>query len=432
LVKTLARDPSQLGAYLFNAVTMKLVLGSLLAAIAIAIAQAAGYPHETLLIIELGCLGMILAALNDILAAVLQAFEQMGRLALWQGIQLYAVGGIAIGLLLTHKGGVVAYALVIAVGAVIPLVANGYYLWPEVRGQMKLDLSLWRAMAVGGMPFFLWGALLLVYGSIDVLMLQGMTNSDVVGWYSLAYRWVGIPVALPMILATVVLPSLATLAHAHGPEFTRIVNRAVQIALFAAIPMAAGIALVANDIIHFLNYPAGFEHSVLLMQILAIHIPVVALDMVLATALTAKDRQKAWLVVGCAAVVVNPTLNLIAIPLTSHNYGNGAIGASMVTVTTEVVMMVGAIYLRPTGVLDRTTISFIVRCVGAALIMVPAVMMTAGLPLGMKIVVGTVTYACAAWALRLFSVRPAWNSLIRITGLFPDRGQTATVPSPAD
>src|SRR5262249_29605480 len=149
---------------------------------------------------------------------------------------------------------------------------------------------LWRAIGVGGMPFFLWGAILMVYGSIDVLMLEGMTNSDVVGWYTLAYRWVGIPVALPVILATVVLPSLSTLAHAHGPEFSRIVNRAVQIALFAAIPMATGIALVAGDIIQVLHYPAGFEHSVLLMQILAIHIPVVALDMVLATALTAKDR----------------------------------------------------------------------------------------------------------------------------------------------
>jgi O-antigen/teichoic acid export membrane protein len=312
------------------------------------------------------------------------------------------------------------------------LLAIGYHLWPEIQSGMKLDLKLWRAIAVGGMPFFLWAALLLVYGSIDILMLEGMTNSSVVGWYSLAYRWVGIPIALPLILATVVLPSLSALAHANGPEFARIVNRAVQIALFAAIPMATGMALVASDIIQFLHYPAGFEHSVLLMQILAIHIPVVALDLVLATALTAKDRQKAWLVVGCVAVVFNPTVNLIAIPLTTHRWGNGAIGASIVTVATEVVMMLGAISLRPAGVLDRATISFIIRCVGAALIMVPAVHMTAGLPLGMKIVAGIVAYACGAWALRLFSLRPVWNTLIRASGLFPDRGPAANVPNPAD
>jgi O-antigen/teichoic acid export membrane protein len=414
LVKTIARDPSQMGVYVFNGLVMKLIFGSLLAAVAVGVAHVAGYQRQTVLMIEVGCLGMIFAALNDVVAAGLQGTERMGRLALWGGIQQYATVGIAIALLLAHKG-VVIYTLVLAVGVVIPLVANGRHLWPEIRGHMTLDIRLWRAIALGGIPFFLWGALLLVYGSIDIVMLQGMTNNDVVGWYNLAYRWVGIPTVLPFILAVVALPSLSALAISNPAEYTRRVNRAIQVALLAAIPMAIGIALVATDIIRLLHYPAGFEHSALLIRILSLHIPVVAMDMVMATALTAKDRQKAWLVVGCVAVVFNPTMNLVAIPLTSRMFGDGAIGASVITVATELVMMVGAIYLRPAGVLDRQTVLFILRCLGAALIMVPVVYFGAGLPLVVKVLLGVVAFAVGAWALRLVSPRTASDSIVRIT-----------------
>jgi O-antigen/teichoic acid export membrane protein len=266
---------------------------------------------------------------------------------------------------------------------------------------------------VGGVPFFLWGAILLVYGSIDIVMLQTMTNSDVVGWYGLAYRWVGIPVVVPGIIAAVMLPSLSSLALVDTSQYTRLVNRAIQIVMFAALPMAAGIALVTGNIIHLLHYPPGFGHSVLLTQILAVHIPIVAMDMMLAIALTAKDRQKAWLVVGCVAAVFNPLLNLIAIPLTTHRFGDGAIGASVVTVATELVMMIGAIILRPAGVLDRPTVSFILRCAGATAIMIPAVLFAAGLPLALKVLIGVVTFACGALAFRVLTLREAWNLFLR-------------------
>jgi O-antigen/teichoic acid export membrane protein len=431
LVKTIARDPTQLGSYIFNGLAMKLVLGSLLAAVAIAITHIAGYHPQTARLVEIGCLAMIIAALTDVLVAGLQGIERMGKVALWTGIQQYVAGAIGIGLVLAHKG-VITYSLAFAVAGVVPFLACAYHLWPEIRGRMKLDLRLWRAIAGGGMPFFLWGALLLVYGSIDTLMLQAMTSSEVVGWYNLAYGWAGLPAALPIILASVVLPSLSSVAHANTSDFTRIVNRAIQIAFLVAIPMAVGLALVASDILRLLHYPAGFGHSVILIQILVFHVPIVAIDMILAVALTAKDRQKAWLVVGLIAVVFNPMLNLIAIPFTSHRYGNGAIGAAIVTVATELLMMIGAIYLRPAGVLDRATLSFLLRCIGAAVIMIPAVLVAGGLPLGVKVFVGVVTFACGTWALRLISYRPVVDVGIRKARLFLNRGDAATLPNSAD
>ena len=171
---------------------MKFVLGGLLAGAAIAGAHLLDYPSQTVLIVDVACIGMVLGALADILAAALQGTERIGKLALWSAVQQYISGAIAIGLLLDHKG-VVVYALVVSSGSIIPIVANGYHLWPEIRGRMSIDLRLWRVIAVGGLPFLLWSAILLVYGSIDILMLQDfirtpalrevMTSKDHRAWY---------------------------------------------------------------------------------------------------------------------------------------------------------------------------------------------------------------------------------------------------------
>ena len=161
------------------------------------------------------------------------------------------------------------------------------------------------------------------------------------------------PDFLPTVLVNVVYPSLSNKALGDTADFNRIVNKALQLVVFVGTPMAIGIALVAGNIIGLFHYPASFSTTVPLIRILAIDIPIVAMDMILAAALISRDRQKVWLLVGCIAAVFNPAINFIAIPLTSHRFGNGAIGASVVTVATELVMMIGAIYLRPAGVTGR-------------------------------------------------------------------------------
>jgi O-antigen/teichoic acid export membrane protein len=193
--------------------------------------------------------------------------------------------------------------------------------------------------------------------------------------------------------------------------------------------MAIGIALIASNIIGLFHYPAGFENSVTLIQILAIHIPIVAIDMILGIALTAKDRQVAWLVVGCIAAVFNPLMNLIAIPLTSHRFGDGAIGASIVTVATEILMMVGAIYLRPAGILDRRTISFLLRCMAASVTMVPVIALASQTPLAIKIFLGAITFAISAVVFRLVSVRTAREATQQVLRSLRERGNLSPVPT---
>ena len=150
------------------------------------------------------------------------------------------------------------------------------------------------------------------------------------------------------------MPSLsANAVDDSSPEFRRLANRSICLVAFVGIPASIGIILVASDVFSLLHYQAGFEQAVPLLQILALHIPIVGIDMVLGSALIAADRQTAWTIIAGGAAVLNILLNLVAIPLTMHAFGNGAIGAAIVTVGTELFMMVGALMLRPAGIMDR-------------------------------------------------------------------------------
>ena len=428
LLKTLSREPSELGRYTFNALVMKAALGVALMGIAVGGTFLLRYPSQTQTLIVIICITILSGALADVLAAGLQASGRMTRFAVWGAVGRYVGGLIGILLVLTHHG-VVAYALATVCAGAISLIAYFRELWPDIRAHIRIEVRLWQSIATGGLPFFFWSAILLIYGSIDILMLQRLTDTATVGWYNLAYTWIGIPIIFPTLLVMSVFPSLSASALRDHPSFTDMVNKALKLSVFVGTPMAIGIALVSGDIIRLFHYPADFSNAIPLMRILSIHIPIVAMDMILAMALTAKDRQKAWLMVGLIAALFNPAVNLYAIPATRHEYANGAIGASIVTVATELVMMVGAIWLRPIGVLDRRTVSFIGRTLLAALLMVPPVVMVAGAPLALKVLLGAATFGVGSWVFRLVGISECRSGVADIAALLRSRKSYSRVPT---
>jgi hypothetical protein len=162
--------------------------------------------------------------------------------------------------------------------------------------------------------------------------------------------------------------------------------------------------LLASSVLSILHYPASFNQAEPLIVILALNLPLVALDMILGTILIAMGKQKAWVAVGVIAAIVNPIANLWAIPATQHAYGNGAIGAALTTVLAELIMFFGALYLRPRTVFTWSDVFYIVRCILAAVFMVPAVWALsqyARIGIIAGVAYGMVVYAFAAYTLRI-------------------------------
>jgi O-antigen/teichoic acid export membrane protein len=430
LTKTIARDPASLGRYVFNTLVMKALVTSLLVGFSIALAKALGYSQQMILVIAACSLGMFLNVLNNALVGGLQGIQRMARPAMWEVVRAYAAAALGLSVLL-RGGNLVTYAFAINLVAIIPVTANLLSLYSELRPRRRIEVGLWREILVGGSPFFVLSGLLLIYGSIDIPILQAFSGSRTVGWYALAYRWVSMPAFLAASVATAFFPALSAERVETSESFTRMANRALRLVVSVATPAAVGIALIARSFLGRL-YGPEFQHAVPLMQILALHIPIVAVDIVLGSVVIAADRQRQWVVVSVVASIFNPILNLGAIPLTQHVFGNGAIGAAIVTVLTELILLVGAVMLRPAGVLDAVTTRVLLRIVVASSAMIPVVIALDPAPLAVRILAGMVTYALASLALRTVSFEEIKETFASYVRRAPSATHVWPEPNPHD
>ncbi len=405
LAKTLARDRESVGRYILNTLALKVVVTIGLAAVAIALAAGLGLTREIILLIAAFYIGMFFSTLNSVLVGGLQGLQRMVRPALWEVLRNYT--GATLGLTVLMNGGsLLAYAFVISGVTAIPLAANLVYLWPDLRKSLHIDLILWREVLAGGFPFFVLSAFTVIYATADIPILEALASDETVGWYSLALRWVAVPVFVASAVSAAFFPALAVEGQGQGdPEaFARLANRALSLTFLVAAPAALGIALIADDFLQLL-YGSEFEQAAPIMQLLAFNVPLIALDLMFGSVVIAADRQRPWVVLSVTAAIANPLVNLGAVPLTHRVFDNGALGAAFTTVLTELFIFVGAMRLRPPGVLDRPTAGQFVRIAVASSTMVPIVLLLGSTPLLIRVVAGAATYGIVSFALGTISMR---------------------------
>jgi O-antigen/teichoic acid export membrane protein len=333
-------------------------------------------------------------------------------------------------LVLELGGGVVPFAIVVSFAVLIPMTATAFMVRPFVRGHRVLDLRLWRLLVIGGAPLLALTFLNLLYGTLDVPILHAIAGSEPVGWYGVALRWVGMPIFITTAVGTAYFPAFSAHGKPLTKEFAPLVNRAVQIVLFVTIPASFGLIFVADDLIRLI-YNQDFDSSIVLIRILGIGVPIIAIDTVLATALIAADRVKGYLAVAAIAACFNPILSAVAIQITDSRYGNGAIGAAVITVVTEVWILLGALHFRSPGVVDGTEAKRILRILGATAAMAPFLLLFSGAPIPVQVVVGVVVYGLASLAFGDITVAELRDVLRRSNLSHHDTGEPAE-PSDAD
>jgi len=414
LTKEVARAPDRAGQLLVNALVMRLPLSLVAAALAVGMVSFRPRDAVTRTAVLILTAGIFVDGTRAVVQGTLQGLHRMTSLAAFPPVAgaLYAV---LAGASLARGGGVIVVAAAYVIGQAGGLTINLVALWRALPHLPRPSWRVCRLLFLGGLPFFVWQAALVVYGQVDAVLLSYLTNDAVVGWYVAAYRVVTVPIFVPTVLMTVVFPALSAAAHDPG-RFNPIIRRAVQVALLTTLPMALGIMLLPDRIIQVLHWSAPFQHSVLPIVLLAPSFPLVAVDMMIGTALNARDRQRQWALTAVAAALLNPALNLVLIPYTQHRFGNGAIGAAAVTTLTELFMMSVGLCLLPPGVLGRATATWALRCAGAALAMAAVVVPLRGAFVAVPVVAGAAAYAAASLALGTVSLSDVRSVLRHLAG----------------
>jgi O-antigen/teichoic acid export membrane protein len=400
LRRQIARQPGEVTRVGSTALALALLCASTVAIVVLGgeWLRAGGAAPASVLTVAL--IGMVVAAPQAVLFSLFVGQERHARFAWLNAGTVVASAAAGLGVLVLG-GDLIAFMVAgLATSAIITLCG-----WRSAS--FRLDPTavaprLLLALARCGLPFLGWNVALQIYGEVDKLLLGALAQDAVVGWYAAAYRIVGIPVFIPTLLVTPLLPVLARCAD-DLVLARRTLTRTAFVALVLTTPLCGIIIATAPVIPNLLGWPAPFANAVPLLMILALHIPVVAVDMVLGTALMALGRERKWLVVGILAAVFNPALNLVLIPYCERQFGNGAIGAATVTVLTELVMLAGALTLMPKDLVDRALVGSAARITLAALCLlgVTATLLYVALPLA--VAGGGVVYVAALLVLGVVS-----------------------------
>jgi O-antigen/teichoic acid export membrane protein len=428
ITRTVARDHSQFGTYVKTAFLMKSLMWAGLSVIAYLGTVLLGYSPSVRFFVVIALISAFFGVLNDTLIGALAGMQRMRYSATWLVVQTY-IAGLGGVLVAVWTGSLTLFMWVQALSVLVALVANSVYSRRFIAPAARVDRSVFKILIVGGLPLMVLNALNTVYGTIDIPILKSLTDSDTVGWYALAYRWVGIPVFIASVVVMAFLPSLSSLAHETPDEFRRLANLALKAVVLVSIPASVGIALEAQDLMTML-YGQQYDNSVVLIRILAIHIPLAAVGTVLATVLIASDRQNRYVFVALAAVVINIPLTVIMINLTAAHFENGAIGAAIATTATELFVTLGALRLRAAGVAGREFFGFAGRCVVASGVMALGVVALADLGPFVRIPVGVALFAVMAVALGVVPRHRLRSTLDQFVAPLAARRAAGHVPEP--
>jgi len=316
------------------------------------------------------------------------------------------VAGQVLGFLILLAGGdVVAYTVMIGGSLIVATVIA--WRWSGIRPTLPpwgpALIQEFRRFIWGGLPFFVWMTTLAVTSGADRVILGFFVPTAEVGWYAAAFRIFGIPVFLPNLIMTPLFPALSRIVD--SPEtIRRTIAKTVRVVMLMMVPMTAGIVVLAPAIPKLLGWPADFDNAVPMMVILSLQLPIIAVDMVFGSVLLAIGRQGPWVTVGVLATVGKLLVDLLVIPFSERVLGNGAVGASIVSLVAEFAMFGGAMVLTPRHLLDARVLgqAATIALAGLATIAVGAVLLPIALPLA--VVGGAATYFAVAAGLRALTL----------------------------
>lgn len=358
LVREIVSRPGEQEKLMGTAIVLKLMLAPLMLIGAVTFVIFAHYGHEQTVAVYMAAAGSIALLVVDVQTGAFQSLERMHYIAYGNIIQKTGQSLIGIALAVAGLGatGIVANTTVLAFVVVLL-----QFTW--LRRYMRIDFRTnarrIKSMAKQSTPFWATGVFFTFYLWIDTILLSLLTNSTVVGWYAAAATLATTMMFLPQALATTWLPRLVAAFNSSEQELFRMARTPVTLVLLTGVPIAAATAMAAHEIIYVL-YGSAYDKAIPVMVILAFFIPPTYVNIMTNQVLIASGRQMiaTWTMVGAA--IVNPLLNLVLIPFAQHHYHNGAIGAAIALMLTEVLIAVVGLVIVGRHIYDRNLIR---RCV---------------------------------------------------------------------
>jgi O-antigen/teichoic acid export membrane protein len=351
IVRTMVVRPRDVSALVATATVLRLLLLPLFVVAVIVYAHFAHYGHEGTVVLYLAAGATMLTLIAEPFQAAFQATERMKYLAYSDIINKSAQGLVGIVLALIGLGAVGFAGCWLVMSGVVVAV-DAFWLRRFFRLNLRTNLTRLVDMAKASMAYWAFGMFFMIYLWIDTAMLSLMTNPTVVGWYGVPTRLFQTLMVVPVLMSTAWLPRLVSAFERNPRDLSLAARTPTELVLLLGLPIAAGIAAAAGPVIRLLYGPA-YDSAVPVMVILGLCIPLMYLNIMLSQMMIASNRQVVWTCLMAGATIFNPAVNAVLIPVTQHRFGNGAIGAALSLVITELAIVAAGLAVAGVGVIGR-------------------------------------------------------------------------------
>ena len=351
----------------------------------------------SLYLLLLGLL-MIAEGFSQILGAVFQSHERMLIPALTR-LAGNAFSLVVVVPLIQLGQGATAVASVLVLAAALRVL----FQLIQLRRLDGLRMSGQRAPAVdvllrGGLPFLAAQTLGLFVAKVDVPILGRLSGEAAVGWYAASSRLMEASNFVPVVLLIAMFPVLSRLWVQSPSEFQITVRKTLHFLLILTVPVTVTLFVLSQEIIGFFFTLRSYAPAVPILRVQAFSIGLIFVDYLLTCVLMAAGRERVWLAILGAACVLNPALNFVLIPAFDLSSANGAIGAAIATLITEVFILVCALRAMPSGILglESARVALRAAALGIGFAAVLFAGRTVGIPWVVALAVGGAMYLAAA------------------------------------
>jgi O-antigen/teichoic acid export membrane protein len=329
-IRRIARDPANAGQVVGEALAVQAIIAAIAVTLLVALVPLLSSDAEVVTLTPLVALYYV--AYSMTVDWALQGLQRLGAVAAARLAGQLLFGIVTPLILIRGPAGAERYAAAFAAGAMLTAIV-AFALVRRAVGPIRVSWALaplWD-LAKRAAPLGFSLVMLQIYWSMDQVLLGLLTGKAEVGQYAAAAKLPAVISGFIQIWLAAVYPHASKL-FTHDPDaLRRQLGSFTSLCIVAALPMAAGSAIVGTDVMTGLfgpaYRPAGPPFAILMT---ASAIVVVAVNFTSLAMAAGQERTFAMSVT--VASIINVLANLLLIPF------YGAVGAAISTVVAELVV----------------------------------------------------------------------------------------------
>jgi O-antigen/teichoic acid export membrane protein len=325
----------------------------------------------------------------------IRGFERTD-IAAYSRVGLQFVSTLLVISVLFLGGGMRLALLAQAIAVLLIFVPVLRVLGPVGIGTLGWDKKRFKVLMSQGTPFALFGLALVLQPNVDAFYLAKLSSPEVVGWYAVSRKLLGVLLVPATALIGALYPTLCRLFATDKDGFRVTTRDSIATVSLLVVPIVLGCTLYADVGVSIFGRSA-FGPAEDVLRLSSPYLFLVYFSMPVGCALVAARREKVWTAMQLVAVVNNAVLDPFLIEYFQDKHGNGGIGLCIAGAISEALLIAAGIVIMPRGVFDRGLAKTLALAVLSGAAMAGAAFALRGLPPVVAAPLSVVAYAVAAY-----------------------------------